>query len=82
MSILKLLGFDTKKPLDFLVKMLKTVGKDKLIDELADTLKNRTTPARKAVIINNLKSMAADLEKGDFKDGSTKLVELLFSIKM
>jgi hypothetical protein len=80
-TLLKLLGFNAKKPLEFLLKMLGVVGKERLTKELAEALKKRTTPARRSVLISNFRSIATDLEKGDYDGCATKFVEVLFSIK-
>jgi hypothetical protein len=81
-TILKLFGLDTKKPLDFLLKILLLVDEPKLIGEVQSAMCLKMTDKRKSEVAGMLKQAGVALEAGDCPLFAKTFVGILKGIKL
>jgi hypothetical protein len=81
-TLLKLLGFDLKKPLDTLLKLVVMLDDGKLIDEVKSVMCLKMSAARKTEVAMSLRKAADALDANDCATFGKTFVGILKSIKI
>jgi hypothetical protein len=81
MNWLKLLGFDTKKPLQSLLQLFNLFGRNLIQDELNSYFEKRVTAGRQKDLVDSFRRAADDLDAKNSYAAASEIVKVLRTIK-